>query len=403
MWVKPGLLDLTYCTNIHAGESWSEVRASVEQHALPLKEHLSPKAPFGLGLRLSAQAARELRVGDALQEFKSFLDAHGLYVAIVNGFPFGNFHGEIVKTKVFAPDWQDPARLAYTLDLAWILNELLPNQMIGGISTIPLSYKPWLHEEDTSTWLSICTHLAAMVAELVHLRRVTGKLIHVDLEPEPSGLLETTDEIIAFFSGPLATLGAIALAELLEIPGAEAQQLLREHIQVCFDVCHVAVQFEDPVSSIKLLQASGIGIGRLQISSALRIPILRASTHEDLKQQLAPLVDPIYLHQVVERDVSGTLQRFPDLEDALAQHQAEFQAEWRVHFHVPLFLEGFDTLLTTQSETIRVLRLATEQNITAHLEVETYTWHVLPAQLRLDLQSSIQRELQWTLEHTLAG
>ena len=393
MWSRPGL-DLTYCTNIHAGESWSEVRASVEEFALPLKASLASDAPFGLGLRLSARAAQELRSGDALWSFRQFLEAHGLYVAVINGFPFGAFHGEPVKTAVFAPDWQDPARLTYTLDLVAILGELLPEHMEGGISTIPLSYKPWVSNE-AAAWSALCTQLAELTAALVQLRRRTGRFIHLDIEPEPNGLVENIDELIAFFRGPLMSFAAPALAGRLAVSLSEAEQYLREHIQVCFDVCHIAIQFEDPVLSLQRLRAERIGVGRLQISSALRVLLTPSTTRAQLEQQLTSLADPIYLHQVVERKEEGTLRRFADLDHALAVMQEGSSAEWRIHFHVPLFTEHLGELLSTQQDNVRVLAFALEAQVTEHIEVETYTWHVLPAECKLDLRESIERELRW--------
>ncbi len=401
MWIKPGELDLTYCTNIHAGESWSAVRASLGEFAVPLKAKLSPKAPFGLGLRLSAVAAAELVQGTNLQEFKGFLDQHGMYVAVMNGFPFGSFHGEVVKTDVFAPDWRSAARLQYTLDLVKSLSVLLPDDATGGVSTIPLSYKPWIGDAAAAAWPALCSNLAELTAELVQLRQRTGKLIHLDIEAEPNGLVENTDELVAFFRGPMREFAASALAERLKVSVMEANDLLREHIQVCFDVCHMAIQFEDSVESLKRLKNEGIKIGRLQISSALRVLLDESTDQVELEQRLAPFMDRIYLHQVVERRTSGDLRRFADLDEALASPLPGGQAEWRIHFHVPLFNEQVDKLLSTQAENVRVLRYAMQEEVTAHLEVETYTWHVLPEPMKIDLLSSIERELCWVHEQLL--
>ena len=396
MRVREGL-DLTYCTNIHAGETWDDVRSSVEEYALPLRASLSPDQPFGLGLRLSALAAAELVQGGALQEFKSFLAEHSLYVAVINGFPYGSFHGDVVKAHVFAPDWQDPARLAYTLNLAKALSVLLPDSMDGGISTIPLSYKPWVGTQ-VSAWPSLCEHLATFAAELVHLRESTGRLLHLDIEPEPSGLVETTEELVAFFQGPLMDYGAPLLASRLAVSLARARELLLEHIQVCFDVCHVAIQFEDPIASLKQLKSAGIRIGRVQVSSAVCVSLEPDTDEEGLQSMLAPLDDHIYLHQVVERSSSGSLRRFTDLGDAVAERREGTAAEWRIHFHVPLFLEQLGSMRSTQSESARVLRFVAVNAVTTHLEIETYTWSVLPEELRLALPASIERELEWAFE-----
>ena len=404
MWIKPGKLDLTYCTNIHAGESWDEVRASVSEFSIPLKRSCSPNAPFGLGLRLSALAATQLLSGDRLAEFKSFLDANGLYVALINGFPFGSFHGERVKTRVFAPDFRDPARVRYTLNLAEILNRLLPEGMDGGISTIPLSYKPWLAEsspEDRAgAWPAIIANLVEVTEHLVRLRETTGRLLHLDIEPEPNGLVESTPELVAFFTGPLEQLGAPLLSSRLGISLETAAQCLREHIQVCFDSCHMAIQFEDVAQSVATLKSHGVGIGRLQISSAVRVLFDgSAMQRQEIYNHLASLDNGIYLHQVIERNADAVLRRFADLDDAFEAPADSRPREWRIHFHVPLFTEQYGVALATQAQNRSLLALAAREDITRHLEIETYTWNVLPARLKSDLLTSIDREFHWVLDH----
>ena len=47
MRIRPGLLDLTYCTNIHAGESWEEVESSIATYALPLRDRLARHERLG--------------------------------------------------------------------------------------------------------------------------------------------------------------------------------------------------------------------------------------------------------------------------------------------------------------------------------------------------------------------
>ena len=405
MQIRPGL-DLTYCTNIHAGESWDEVEASVMEYAVALKQRLAPEASFGIGLRLSAAAASQLLTGSRLATFKQFLDRNHLYVALINGFPFGSFHGEVVKAKVFAPDWRARARVQYTLELAEILSVLLPEGIDGGISTLPLSYKPWVGDTG-EVWPAILIHLTEVTAGLAAIRERTGRLIHLDIEPEPQGLLESTPEFIMFFNGPLLHFCGPMLAERMSCTVEEAQARLRDHIQICFDSCHMAVQFEDAAASLRLLAEHGIGVGRVQISSALRIAFESAPEEkEHLRKRLAPFTgEGIYLHQVVERGADGALRHYTDLEEALASESPNAQgaAEWRIHFHVPLFIDNHGNAFSTQNENRAVLALAAQQDISPHLEIETYTWHVLPAALKTDLLSSVEREFQWVLAELNAG
>jgi sugar phosphate isomerase/epimerase len=391
-------LHLTYCTNIHPASGWDAVFANLRRYAPALKARFSPAAPFGLGLRLSAREARELREGARLDDFRAFLDGEGLYVAIINGFPHGAFHGTVVKADVYAPDWRDAARVRYTLDLVEILRRLLPDGVGGGISTAPLSYKAWMTAGDTRGWDAIVANVVAVAEVLARVRRDDGRTIHLDIEPEPDCSLENTDETLAFFAERLLPAGAPRLAAALGVGEAEARALLLEHVQVCFDCCHFAVEFEDAAAALARLHAAGVRIGRVQLSSALRVRFpADGDGCADAAARLRPFADEIYLHQVVERG-DGPLLRFPDLGDALARAGAACGREWRIHFHVPLFTDRYERLDSTQGYVREVLRAMVATGATEHLEIETYTWDVLPPGLKRDLLDSIAREYEWVLD-----
>jgi sugar phosphate isomerase/epimerase len=393
-----GEFHLTYCTNIHPAQGWTAVFANLTKYAPALKARFSPSAPFGLGLRLSAKEAQELREGSRLAELRAFLDGHGLYVAILNGFPHGAFHGTVVKAEVYAPDWRDEARVRYTLDLIDILEELLPAGVEGGISTAPLSYKAWMASADPSDWDTITRNVVRVAEALARVKRSSGRTIHLDIEPEPDCSIENTDETVDFFVGRLLPMGVPQLAAALGVGADEARAVLLEHIQVCFDCCHFAVEYEDAPVAIARLQAAGIRIGRVQLSSALRVRFpADAAECADTADRLGAFADPVYLHQVVE-DRSGALRRYPDLGDALQQAASACAREWRIHFHVPLFAERYERFESTQGYVRDVLRTVIRTGASRHLEIETYTWDVLPAGLKQDLLESIAREYQWVLQ-----
>ncbi|MDH4322642.1 MAG: metabolite traffic protein EboE [Betaproteobacteria bacterium] len=383
-----GLGHLTYCTNIHAGETLDEVRAGLAKHLPAIKAAVVPGRPLGVGLRLGHQAAEGLRDKAALAELKRFLDEGGYYVFTLNGFPYGAFHGRAVKEDAYRPDWSEPQRLAYTDHLADLLAALLPAGQDGSVSTVPCTFKPWAEGRMDA----IIENLIRHVAHLVGIARKAGRTIELALEPEPYCHLETIDETVAFFEERLfARAGVARLAALAGLSPGAAEAALRRHIGVCYDVCHAAVEFEDPKASIAQLRASGIRIGKLQLSSALKV----ASMDKQGAQHLAAFAEPVYLHQVVQK-VNGTLRRFVDLPQALAEAGGAAGAEWRVHFHVPVFLEQMAHFGTTQAFLAEILALHRAAPISAHLEVETYTWDVLPEAYRnVDLSSAIARELNW--------
>ncbi|MDQ3347658.1 MAG: metabolite traffic protein EboE [Acidobacteriota bacterium] len=397
---RAGSFHLTYCTNIHPGNGWSEVEANLRRFAPPLKRRLSPDAPFGLGLRLSARDARELLEAHRLEDFRSFLADEGLYVALINGFPHGSFHRTAVKADVYAPDWREDERVRYTLDLVTILGTLLPAGMDGGVSTAPLSYKPWVAAAGQERWRAFVPNVVRVAESLVRLRREQGKLIHLDIEPEPDCLIEHSDEFIAFFEGSLLPDGGPMLAAALGCSIEDARAHLRDHVRICFDCCHFAVEFEDPGAALARLRRAGIHVGRVQLSSALTVefPDDQAAAAA-LAEQLHRFADSTYLHQVIVRQPGQALRHFPDLDDALRSGARTAGAEWRIHFHVPLFTAAYDGLGSTQDYVRTVLDIAGRTRFAHHFEIETYTWDVLPAGLKIDLLDSIGREYEWVIEH----
>ena len=217
-------LHLTYCTNIHPGETWSEVANNLKQYIPQLKARLSPHGAFGIGLRLADTAAKELLAGEDLVRFQAWLQQEDLYVFTLNGFPYGGFHHQVVKDKVYSPDWSTTERLDYTLRLIEILTALLPANLDGGISTLPVSYKPWWRNSPDKQrildWGSL--NLARAIAKLAEVYQNTGKLIHIDLEPEPDGMLENTSEVIDFFQDWLLPIAGKWLQKKLGVNSATA-------------------------------------------------------------------------------------------------------------------------------------------------------------------------------------
>jgi len=385
---------LTYCTNIHPGERWTEVRSNLE-HYLPLiKKLVSPNGPFGVGLRLSAIAASELQGKDTLEEFKAFLHANDLYVFTINGFAYGPFNGVPVKEEVYLPDWRSEKRLEYTNILAEILAQLLTSKSMGygSISTVPGGFKP--HIKSASDIEQMTNLLLRHTAYLIGLERQTGVHLSLALEPEPCCFIETIEETISFFENHIFSSAACGqLGDLVGLSFKEAELALRRHVGICLDLCHAAVEYEDPNICLDQISRSGISICKMQISSGLRIPIVT----DNIVESLRPFHNSVYLHQVVEQSPRG-LRRFLDLPQAFQAISSKDELrEWRVHFHVPVFLNDLAAFSTTQSFICEVLGRHRIQSISSHLEVETYTWDVLPEVYRnCDLTTAIARELQWT-------
>jgi sugar phosphate isomerase/epimerase len=391
--VRLGSSHLCYCTNIHPGESWDEIRRNVERYLPLVKQRVSPNAPFGVGLRLSAAAAQSLCVHAARAQFAAWLHDHGLYVFSINGFPYGPFHGRSVKADVYLPDWRDSRRLEYTNRLADLLAFLLPpdEAAVGSISTVPGAFKPNAVSLDAID--CIVELLLRHVAHLVEIERDTGRRIVLALEPEPCCLLETIEETVGFFRDHLHSGAAAArLATLAGVGASAAHEAVRKHLGVCLDLCHAAVEFEDPARCLQELASAGIAVAKVQVTAGLRIP----QVTQDAADSLGSFDDAVYLHQVVERGPDG-LRRYEDIGDARESDTWRGGGcEWRVHFHVPVFLEDLAPFSSTQSFVREALALHKRQAWAPHLEVETYTWSVLPACYRtLPVEDAIARELKW--------
>jgi len=236
------------------------------------------------------------------------------------------------------------------------------------------------------------------VAEaMIRVRQSEGQLIHLDIEPEPDCLIETSDEFLEFFNGTLLPDGGPLLAASLGCDGETARAHLREHIGICVDCCHFAVEYEDPVAALQRVHASDVKVGRVQLSSAVKVVFPRDETAcAGIVERLRRFADTTYLHQVIERR-GTTLTHFPDLDVALDSSESRRGVEWRIHFHVPLFTSEYDGLASTQDYVRQVLDLARQTRFTRHFEIETYTWDVLPTGLKIDLLESIEREYRWVL------
>ncbi len=371
-----------YCTNVHAGATWELTKRNLETHALEVKRLVSPHEPMGIGLWLSARAAREVIEENRIEEMRDWLSEHGLFVFTMNGFPFGDFHDCIVKHRVYRPHWGEQARANYTRDLIAILVELIPERSEGSISTLPLG---WRADFNAPTDASLASsHLRSIAIELGRIEQREGKLIHIDLEPEPGCQLQRAEDVTTFF-----------LRELFDGPN---EAIVRRHIRVCHDICHAAVMFEEQTDVFAHYHVAGIEIGKVQVSNAVRVDLRGRSDRERAQAiaQLSQFSEQRYLHQTtVAQD--GALTFHEDLSPALRRFGVTDRAgdEWRVHFHVPVFLESFGLLHTTQHHIAECFELLRGSQV-KHWEVETYAWNVLPVELQAPtLAEGIARELQW--------
>ncbi|MBV4491609.1 metabolite traffic protein EboE [Pseudomonas oryzicola] len=374
-----------YCSNVHPTRDLAGLRASIACHFQGVRR-LRGLHRQDSGLWICAGAASELQQASACSRFLGLLQDTGLRLTSLNGFPYGEFHQGAVKAEVYLPDWSMPERLTYSLNLAHILAQALPADCRQGvISTVPLGYaaswSPALQQRAES-------QLRQLTAGLARLHRESGRKVVFCLEMEPDCVLEHTDQAIAFFTH------------------WRASDPHHEYLALCFDVCHQAVMFEDCYRSLGRLRQAGVPIGKIQLSSAMicRLPLDDPQRFAEVLGVLGEFSEATYLHQVKARDNRGRLAAWADLPAALADCASDpgRYAELRIHFHVPLFSEH---LLMRELSGSQVALSQTFDYLAAHddlrpvLEVETYSWGVLPAQLRPgDEQAQLRgiaAELHW--------
>lgn len=394
---------VTYCTNIHKGENWEEHFLEIKKHVPSIREKLlRNEESFCLGLRLSAKAAKELSDESKLLEFQNWLNQNNILILTMNGFPYGDFHLNTVKDHVHSPDWTTEDRVDYTCTLFDLLAKLKPIGNSAGISTSPLSYRHWYNSKEGryEDMLNVCTQNILRVADYLYsICKEKGHVLHLDIEPEPDGVLETVAEFIEWYTDYLLPQGYKYFAKKYDLSKQKTEELLKKHIQLCYDICHVALGFEEQRIVIRNLRNNGIEIGKVQVSSALKIDFSNTNTTDRMRIRkiLQQFDEPIYLHQVVSKGENGKLKRYRDLNEALVQIENENHREWRAHFHVPIFYTSLDLIDTTQKSILELLDIHRNASVSDLFEIETYTWEVLPKKMQSAIDASIERELKWLI------
>ncbi|MBI1246979.1 hypothetical protein GC197_03940 [bacterium] len=373
-----------YCTNVHAGANLQQTEDNLNTHATRVQEILGKDQPLGVGLWLSNSAAQSLLEPGKLDQFAQHLRDKQWTAYTFNGFPFGDFHKSVVKLDVYEPTWWQVERLSYTKNLVTILDRLLAPGEEGSISTLPIA---WRNPEPTDQqWSATVSNLLEMVDHLHQLEQQSGRLIYLCIEPEPGCLLDTTEDVIQFFHTRLFSAGD--------------QERIRRYLRVCHDVCHAAVMFEDQSTVLQKYADAGILIGKVQISSAIEIHFAELTENQrgEVLAEVAAFAEDRYMHQTTSRDIDGNVTFYDDLPYAIqaANEKMPELETWRIHFHMPIYLDQFGLLRTTQSQISDFLSEINRYPEIRHFEVETYAWGVLPPELQHpELATGIAQEIHW--------
>ena len=377
-------MQIGYCTNVHAGPDLESTRENLAKYATQVKQQFSPDEPMGVGLWLAAPAAQALQDAQTLDGFKSWLDSQQLVPFTLNGFPYSDFHSDVVKHDVYRPTWFNQDRLTYTTNLIDALHGLLPTGMEGSISTLPIA---WDRKSlSPNQWIQTSQQLLQLCRYLHQLEKDTGRLIYVCLEPEPGCVLDIAKDMIDLFQERLLPF--------------DDDNIVTRYLRICHDICHSAVMFESQADVLRQYHQLGIRVGKIQVSSAVRVDFQQIDPNQraDALEQLSSFNEPRYLHQTSVQSEDGKTEFHEDLHLALqaVDDPKLLTSTWSVHFHVPIYLESLGLLSTSRQDILDCFEVCRTMPDLTHYEVETYAWNVLPEEHQVDnLATGIAKEMQW--------
>ena len=375
---------LGYNSNLHPAEHVSELIEKLDAFAATVRQQLGWQR-LGVDLRLGSVAIEECQHPETVQALRSCLDTNKLSAHTINAFPLSAFQTKEVKENAYIPDWTTAQRLRDSIALIDIALQLCDDELIT-ISTLPCSFKPWAF--NASLMESCARQLGQWVAAAAQAYERTDRTVHLAIEPEPWCFLEHSSEVIAFWQGPLATVGLSACAEII---GNQASEAMQRHLGICFDTCHVSLAYEDQAAAVQRLRDHQIPILKVQFSAAPEV----VRPHQDTAglDELVAMAEPRFLHQSAIATPSGSLWKTVDLPEVASAVQHMPNAERvRSHFHIPVFWPVQDSgLSSTITESIAGLKACIAAGA-QHIAVETYTWSVL-ADNDVDAISGTVKEL----------
>jgi sugar phosphate isomerase/epimerase len=384
---------LTYSTLVHPADTWEDIWASLRRYVPQVKKNVCPDRRFGVSMRISYATSEALVASpEKRKDLRAFLDDNDMYLYTVNAFPYGPFKNQIVKEQVYEPDWSSESRLRYTMNVASILAEIAPEFVNPSIQTPPLGFKP--NATSNAVVEAYAENIRKLVTYVNNIYRYKGRTVTLAIEPEPACFLETTGETVSFFNTVLRTEASFKnLAGKTGATRDVAEAIMARHVGVVYDICHQAVEYEDITQSLQALQENSIPVWKLQEAAAMMIPEVTREKVEAVRKYAGT----IYLTQTHQRTEDGGITRFLNLEDAIAAwEKSPVPCEWRIHFHVPVFLEDLGPFKSTRFAISEALAFQKRRRLSDQLEIETYTWDVLPDELKTgDIVDYVTREIEW--------
>lgn len=387
------LSNLTYCLNVFQEEKWINIFKNLKNNIIPIKNNITNNA-FGLSLCISYKVSKELKLKKNKYEFTKWMEKNNIYISSINGFAYQNFHSRKIKDKIYYPEWTSNLRTKYTENLIYILSLFMKKKITGSISTCPISYKYWMKNEHiTYIYYKSAKNLSKLIYLLINIKKNIKKHIHIDLEPEPTCLIEHSKDLVKFFNKWLIPTACKYLKKKLNITLKQAKLTITNHIKMCYDICHIAIKFKNHKKEIDILKKNKIKIGKIQISSGLKLQLYKKNNINIILNKLIFIIQSPFLHQTTEKQ-KNKITTYKDFK-CIIKHIKK-SCKYKIHCHIPIYLNKYLCCNTTNNEIYDVINIITKENITSHIEIETYTYNIL--NIKKNIKASIINEYKWLLK-----
>lgn len=371
--------NLMYCSNIFKNNTQKQLFNNLNKLIKKLKSKFNKEKKFSIGLCASNKLSNELIKN--INIFSKYIKKKKINIPSLNGFSYNNFHKKITKDNIYWPDWSSIKRVNYTNNLIKLLDNI-NNKNKKSISTMPISYKGWINKKNT-------VYIYYKTAK--NLTKVTENIIKnksniiISIEPEPTCLIEKSQEFINYFNN--------WIKPLYKKYSINNKKNIKNIIGICYDICHFAVQFEKHEKILNNLEKENIIIGKLQISSALKINDDRTKKeNKQIIKNLNVFKYSSFLHQINNINKNKT-KIYKDIKYSIKYLKKNIKSEWRIHFHIPIYINKYKNFRTTNNEIKNVMQNINKKNFTGHIEIETYTYKNLS--IRYDILNSIINEYKW--------
>jgi hypothetical protein len=379
--MKISEFNLSYCLNAFDFTSdWKYTLTEIDRCFNTVREMsgFSSDKMTGLGFWTSEFFLELMRDPDNFRYLQEFLEKRNYYISTVNAFPYGVFHNQPVKDKVYMPNWLNEKRVDFTIKAAEFLEKFLPDGGSGSISTLPGAYRRHIRDYNGDSLRLIARNLEKTAEYLAYLYEKTGKKIRLGIEMEPDCIWETPDEFAGFYKKYM-------------LPNRYS----REYIGVCYDTCHQELIENGPGAGLEILERYEIPVVKIQLSAALQIQ--NGAKFADIKE----FDEPVYLHQTrIFNEKNGTIcETFSDIPE-LRSYSGD-DVTLKCHFHLPLFWDSDNTSFkSARKELLAVIRyIKANPGFCRDLEIETYTYSVLPDCVDFrSIGSAVSKEYDWVVK-----